>query len=174
MAEGPADRLRSRAEVGIVRPGRCGYRRGLLAVAGLLLTASSALPAQDDPSFTVETIYGTEAFAADSVPARWLPDGVHWTVVEADAGNRDELWRVRAETGERVKLISAAELVGADPPRSLVIERAELSADGRRALLFANAQRVWRQKTRGEYWVFDFATRRLIPVSRNPGWQMVA
>ena len=145
-----------------------------LAVIGILLPVSSPPLAQVVPDLTVEAIYGAKAFAAESVSAGWMPDGVHWTVVEADGEGRDELWRIHAETGERVKLISAAELAGEDASRALAIDDYELTSDGRRALLFTNAQRVWRQKTKGEYWIFDFASRRLTPVSRNPGWQMFA
>ena len=32
------------------------------------------------------------------------------------------------------------------------------SADTGKVLIFTNTQRVWRQKTRGDYWVFDRET----------------
>jgi dipeptidyl-peptidase-4 len=37
------------------------------------------------------------------------------------------------------------------------VEGYEWSPDGRRLLVFANAQRVWRLNTRGDYWVLDAA-----------------
>ena len=37
------------------------------------------------------------------------------------------------------------------------MEGYQWSADGKRLLIFTNAQRVWRQDTRGDYWVIDVA-----------------
>ncbi len=86
----------------------------------------------------------------------------------------EELWRVEAETGTREKLISAAELIPAGSSEPLQIEGHTFSADGRRLLIFTESQQVWRARTQGRYYVFDFPTRRLIPVSDEDGWQMFA
>jgi dipeptidyl-peptidase-4 len=127
-----------------------------------------------DDALTVERIYGSDYFDGDSISLRWMPDGRHWTTVEQDMEGRDELWRVDAQSGSRQKLISAVELVpeaGQDP---IAIEGHQLSEDGRRVLIFTNSQQVWRQRTKGEYYVFEFDSRRLSPVSAGTGWQMFA
>ena len=140
---------------------------GLLAVA----VPGSAQAQQD---LTVERIFGSGDLSSRSVSVAWMADGRHWSTVDRDSLGRGELWRVEAETGTRDKLISAAELIPAGASESLQIEGHTFSADGRRLLIFTEGQQVWRARTKGRYYVFDFPTRRLIPVSAEDGWQMFA
>ena len=48
---------------------------------------------------------------------------------------------------------------GATAP--LAVEGYEWSTDLRRALLFTNSRRVWRENTRGDYWLLDRSARTL-------------
>src|SRR5205807_2395340 len=50
----------------------------------------------------------------------------------------------------------------------------EFASDGVRLLVFTNSARVWRQNTKGTYYVWDLQAKRLIPVSAQPGYQMFA
>ncbi len=132
---------------------------------------SSAVGQQD---LTVERIFGNGDFSGQSVSVRWMPDGLHWSTIESDSAGHSELWRVDARTGQREKLVSAAELIKSDSDEPMRIEGYTFSADGRRLLIFAESQQVWRARTKGRYYVFDFPTRRLLPVSDGDGWQMFA
>jgi dipeptidyl-peptidase-4 len=144
-----------------------------LVAGGLLLTAI-AVPAEAQEDLTVERIFATDELTAKTLSPTWMPDGRHWSVVEADSLDRDELWQVDAETGRRAKLISAAELLPPGADESLSIEQSAFSTDGERVLIFSEAQQVWRARTKGRYYVFDFPSRRLLPVSHGDGWQMFA
>ena len=96
-------------------------------------------------------------------PARWLADGTAYTTVEptaGSAGSRD-IVRYDAATGARSVLIAGADLVAPGVTAPLDIDDYRWSADGRRLLVFTNTRRVWRQNTRGDYWVFDIPTKRL-------------
>ncbi len=143
-----------------------------LAATVLSIALPSAAPGQEE--LTVERIFGGGDFRGESVSVRWMPDGLHWSTIERDSADRAELWQVDARTGQRQKLVSAAELMkeGSDEP--LQVESYTFSTDGRRLLIFAESQQVWRARTKGRYYVFDFPTRRLIPVSDADGWQMFA
>jgi dipeptidyl-peptidase-4 len=146
---------------------------GFFLAAGLLcIMLPGPAPAQQD--LTVERIYGGDDFDGQSVSVRWMPDGRHWSTTDRDSLGRAELWQVEAETGRREKLVSAAELVRQGSTDPLPIEAYEFSSDGRRLLIFSESQQVWRARTKGRYYVFDFPTRRLIPVSGADGWQMFA
>ena len=59
--------------------------------------------------------------------------------------------------GDR-SLVPASRLVppGLDSP--LDIDDYAWSDDGRRLLIFTNTRKVWRQNTRGDYWVLDVGT----------------
>jgi dipeptidyl-peptidase-4 len=83
-------------------------------------------------------------------PARWLPDGTAYAVVER-TGNQSEIAQYDAATGQRTVLASTG----------LEIDNYEWSADGKRLLIFTNTRKVWRQNTRGDYWVLDLTDHSL-------------
>ena len=96
-------------------------------------------------------------------PARWLPDGDAYTLVEhpAEQGGAPEIARYDARSGARSVVVPGSLF---DPKgRTAPADVADYSwsADGRRMLLFTNTRKVWRQNTRGDYWVFDVAARTL-------------
>ncbi|MCA8973140.1 MAG: DPP IV N-terminal domain-containing protein [Planctomycetes bacterium] len=89
-------------------------------------------------------------------PARWL-DGVHYATLEPQVkdGSRGplELVRYHAVTGEREVVVSAAMLWVGSRGAALAIEDYAFSPDGAQLLVFTDSERVWRQNTRGEYYV---------------------
>jgi dipeptidyl-peptidase 4 len=69
--------------------------------------------------------------------------------------------------GEWSTLVSPNELKpdGIDDPLS--IEGYAWSSDETKLLIFTNTQRVWRQNTRGDYWIFDMNDKSLIQLGKN-------
>jgi dipeptidyl-peptidase-4 len=128
------------------------------------------------PPLTVHTIWGSGGgeFANDVVDLAWTRDGTAYTTVEPDASGNTDLYRLDALTGRRQQLLRGADLIppGADKP--IAIEEYRFSADGTRLLIFTNSARVWRQNTKGTFFVWDFSARRLSPVSPKPGYQQFA
>ena len=59
----------------------------------------------------------------------------------------------------RAVLVDAAKLVVPGQPAPLAIDDYAWSKDGKRLLIFTNTKKVWRQNTRGDYWVLDLAGR---------------
>ncbi len=147
---------------------------GVAADAAAQEAAREAVPPRDAPALTVERIHATDELSPESFGGEWRASGDAWTVVEADADGHDELWQVDAASGERERLVAAEELVPAGDSVPMAIEDYAFSPDGGRLLIFTDAQRVWRDATKGRYWVFDLDARELIPVSEEPGWQMFA
>jgi dipeptidyl-peptidase-4 len=95
-------------------------------------------------------------------PARWMADGAAYTTVESSGpSGGSDLVRYDAVTGARSVLVPSARLVPAGATAPLAIRDYAWSADGRRLLVFTNTARVWRQHTRGDYWVLDLASGRL-------------
>ena len=91
--------------------------------------------------------------------------------MDANGEGHNELWDVDAASGQRTKLIAAAELIPTAGGEPIGVVSFSFSRDGRKLLLFTNAQRVWRARTKGEYYVCDLEARTLTPVSTQPGWQ---
>jgi dipeptidyl-peptidase-4 len=120
---------------------------------------------ETDPSLlTLDRIFVSREFSPVRFgPARWMKDGKSYTTVEDSAAIKDgrDIIIYSAETGKREVLIAAARLVPSGETQPLAIDNYEWSADGKRMLLFTNSQRVWRQNTRGDYWVLDPAVGTL-------------
>ncbi len=112
---------------------------------------------QPDPSIlTLKRIFTDRDFdAARFGPARWLEDGRAYTTVEpaADVKGGQDIIRYEADSGQRSILVAAKTLVPAGATAALPIDDYVWSADGKQLLIFTNSQQVWRQRTRGDYWV---------------------
>ena len=98
----------------------------------------------------IDRIYTQNAYSAPRFgPARWLPDGTAYAIVERGEGGA-EIARYDAATGARSVLATT----------KLDLDDYAWSANGRRLLIFTNTQKVWRQNTRGDYWVIDVEAGR--------------
>ncbi len=109
-------------------------------------------------------IYVEHAFEADYPPHfEWLDDGAAYTALEKsqDVPGGQDLVRYVTTSGKRGVLISAKKLVPAGQQKELTIEGYQLSKDKQRLLVFTNSKPVWRQHTRGDYWLLDLSTNTL-------------
>ena len=139
------------------------------AVASLLAAATvQAQPAAGDRAQVlyeqIDRIFAKREYDAPRFgPARWLPGGSAYAIVEPAAAPSNpsaalrasgrEIVRYDAATGARSILVAASLLTppGADAP--LDVSDYAWSADGARLLIFTNTRKVWRDHTRGDYWV---------------------
>jgi len=138
-------------------------------VLGVLafLWSGAVLAAQeksDKSLLTLERIFGGREFAPERFgPARWMRDGESYTTLEPSAALKAgrDIVSYRADTGKREILVPAAKLVPAGASEPLAIDNYEWSPDGGKLLIFTNSRRVWRQNTRGDYWIYDLAAEKL-------------
>ncbi len=123
----------------------------LLLTAGLVAQAGRL-----DAARVASTEFAAERFG----PARWL-DATHYATLEAKAGTEVlELVRYAAESGTREIVVSAAMLWVDQLARALTIEDYTFAPDGKQLLVFTQCERVWRQNTRGEFYVLDLSGER--------------
>ena len=125
--------------------------------------APPARASEERLALRLEQIFLRDEFTPRTFgPARWI-DGNHYTTVEDSktVSGGSDLVRYDAESGARTPLVPAEKLVPAGASGPLAIEGYELSADGRRVLVFTNTRKVWRYNTRGDYWVLDVESGRL-------------
>ncbi|MFZ0864985.1 MAG: S9 family peptidase [Candidatus Sulfotelmatobacter sp.] len=90
-------------------------------------------------------------------PVRWLDGGKSYAILEPSAkaeGARD-LMRYDTANAQREVLVSASQLTPPGSDKPLAIEDYAWSADMNRVLIFTNSRRIWRENTRGDYWVLD-------------------
>jgi dipeptidyl-peptidase 4 len=134
-------------------------RSTVLAFAFLVGMSSDVLSQTADSSLlSVDRIFASGEFASRGFgPARWVEGGDAYTTLEKSAekaGGKD-IVRYETRSGERSILVASGRLIppGGDAP--LKLENYEWSTDRRKLLIFTNSKRVWRQNTRGDYWVLD-------------------
>lgn len=102
---------------------------------------------------------------------RWDKEGSKFTALETAKGFEDaelekdqngddikiyeEIVHYDPATLERSILISLTQLTPAGSKKALVVDNYQWSKDQSHLLIYTNAKYVWRDKTRGEYWVLN-------------------
>lgn len=96
-------------------------------------------------------------------PARWRDNGSSYTIVEPSSKvkDADDIVLYETATGKRSVLVDASRLCPPGASKPLHIDDYGWSDDGQKLLVFTNTKKVWRNNTRGDYWVLDRAANRL-------------
>jgi len=116
-----------------------------------------------DPGLlTLDRIFNSGEFRQQSRAAvQWIEDGNAYLQREpskATPGGTD-VFRINTETQEKTLFLAAKDLMVAEKP--LRIESIRLSKDESKALIFTNSSRVWRSNTKGDFWVYEFQSKKL-------------
>jgi dipeptidyl-peptidase-4 len=141
-------------------------RRSVSLLAMMLALPAAVLTAQLPPAATsmLQRIFASREFVGQGFgPARWMDSGATYTTVERSAtlpGGMD-IVRYNTATGDRAVYVRAEQMVPPGASQPLRFDNYAWSNDGTQLLLFTNTARVWRQNTRGDYWVLNRATGAL-------------
>ena len=91
--------------------------------------------------------------AQPGVPStKWTADGSSYYAVE-----KKEVVKIELPSQNKTVFISRKQFITKNGD-TLVPRSFQLSADGKLALIYTNAQKVWRFPTRGDYWLLTLAT----------------
>ncbi len=140
-------------------------RRALLLPLFILFTTTT----WSQESLKLEDIYNSSLYSAKGYgPVRWMKDNKGYSTLEKNAtvGGVDMV-RYEAKSGARSVLVSAEELIPKGETEPLVISSYEWSKDNSKLLVFTNTRRVWRYHTRGDYWVLDMKSGRLVQLGKS-------
>src|SRR3954454_7127327 len=96
-------------------------------------------------------------------PARWRDNGSSYTVVEPSSKVKgsDDIVLYETATGKRSVLVEASAFCPPGASKPLTVDDYQWSNDGQRLLVFTNTRKVWRNNTRGDYWVLDRPAKKL-------------
>ncbi|MGI9242708.1 MAG: DPP IV N-terminal domain-containing protein, partial [Verrucomicrobiales bacterium] len=143
------------------------------------LDADEMLPEEDDSRLSLKAIFSSKEFKDENYSRpRWWNEGSNYTTLErletddgddeSEAGEEKEqagedkkdptVFEIHwhdAATGASERLVSAAQLSPNNSEGPLAIDGYTFTDDRRKLLVFTNSKKVWRQKTRGDYWVLD-------------------
>ena len=119
----------------------------------------------DPAKLTLDRIFATDEFHGERVAAvHWLEGGAYTSLQPSKANkNVSDIVRYDA-TGKSEVLVAAEKLVPPKAKDALAVEGYELSKDLDVVLIFTNSRKVWRQHTRGDYWIFQRSTGKLTKV----------
>ena len=141
------------------------------ASAVIVFAALVSLRAQSPSPLDQELrrIFQTNEYAPQTFgPAVWFDDDRSYGVVErTGASGPRQLVSYDAASGTRDVMADAPLLTPRGATAPLSIAGYEWTPDRRRALIFTNTKRVWRQHTRGDYWLLDRAARSLQKLGGN-------
>jgi dipeptidyl-peptidase 4 len=105
-----------------------------------------------NPDFRPKSFHGGE----------WFGDGSSYLALEpSSTGHGTDIVRYQTATGARDILISASRLTPPGEKTPLDVEDYSFSPDGHQLLVFTNSQTVWRQNTRGDYWILNLQSGAL-------------
>ncbi|MCP4254499.1 MAG: S9 family peptidase [Candidatus Scalindua sp.] len=151
--------------------------------AKLLLSAALTLPliacqnidAENAPvlqasttQLSLKSIYQDKEFKSERIgQIRWLKDGSGYLAIESQKNNKEndskdkkssnkEIVQYDSNTLTRTVLVTAEQLTPAGAKKALSIDNYIFSDDRSKLLIYTNSKKVWRSKSRGDYWLFDF------------------
>lgn len=136
-----------------------------LMMAGLVFAASdNADQKKSNPGrLSLERIYGSSEFASSGFSGRWQRTGAAYEKMEDSTltkGAKD-LVQYDAATGHRTIVVPASRFVPEGQTTPLTIESYAWSHDRSLLLIYTNSKKVWRQNTRGDYWILDRGSHEL-------------
>lgn len=112
---------------------------------------------------TLEDIYTNNLYRVNGVgQLRWMRDNKSYSSLEFNkAANGNDIVRYDVINGTKTVLVNAGQLFPAGANKPLTIDNYIWSEDNSKLLIFTNTKKVWRQNSRGDYWVLNLATGKL-------------
>lgn len=139
-----------------------GLAFALLAIANMSGQANPAFP-HPSRQYINDMRSSGEARAKSPAESRWIDGGSRYTVLEPAISDpsAQEIVVYDTASGKRSILVSASQLTPLGQKTPLAIDDYAWSANHSMLLIFTNAKRVWRQRTRGDYWALRLSDGKL-------------
>ena len=135
----------------------------LMVLVLVIASPAFAQPEKPDPAkLDLDRIFASDDFSTEPVPpVKWLEGGAY-TTLDASPKHKGAHDLVRYDkSGKCEVLVSAEKLVPANAKEPLDLQCYEFSKDQDLVLIYTNSVKVWRQKTRGDYWTYRRSTGKL-------------
>lgn len=87
---------------------------------------------------------------------QWAADGNGYFATEGGA-----IVQTSLPSFQKTVLVDSTKLVPAGSSKALAVRSFAFSNDGKKVLIYTNTKRVWRQDTRGDYWVLNLSNNGL-------------
>jgi len=140
-------------------------RTSLLLFFHMLFLIASA---QENPRhFTINKLFASYEFYPDRYgDVTWSANGEAYYRLEYTESGVD-IWKHESSTGEGKEFLTADQLIPPGENEPVWIEDFTLTQGEEKMLIYTNSQRVWRENTRGDYWVYDFSNSSLRQLGKD-------
>jgi len=99
---------------------------------------------------------------ASAQKLKWTSDNSGYYTLE-----KGEIIKYQLPNFTRTKVIEPIELTPKQGGKSLEIKNFEFSQNEKLVLIYTNSKKVWRQETRGDYWLFNRETKDLHQIGKG-------
>lgn len=113
-------------------------------------------------AIAIVSVMGTSVAKAQRGGINWTKDGNSYY---QNAGG--EIVTITLPKNERKTIVSRTLLTPANAQNPLNVRSFQLNTDGTKALIYTNTKRVWRQDSRGDYWVADITNNTLKQIGKG-------
>lgn len=128
-----------------------------------ITSRAQAAPA-DLSMLSLDRIFTAKEFQEEtSGTLRWSKRAPVYFTLDAPTspGKGRDLVRNDPASGKHEVILPARAFIPSDQTDPLAVDGFEFSKEETRLLIYTNSKRVWRQNTRGDYWVLDLETHAL-------------
>ncbi len=108
------------------------------------------------------SIFFTCCLSAQPPAIQWSKDGSSFYKASPDGISKTQLPSFSAKT-----IVSVQRLTPAGAQQALLIDNFSFSEDGKKILIYTNSKKVWRYKTRGDYWILNTADSSLHQIGKT-------
>ncbi len=113
-------------------------------------------------AFIVVAMIGNSTVKAQRGGINWTKDGNSYY-----QNTGGEIVTITLPKNERNTIISKELLTPTNSAAPLTVRSFQLNDDGTKALIYTNTKRVWRQDSRGDYWVADITNNSLKQIGKG-------
>ena len=125
---------------------------------------SNEIKRENGDLLSVDKIFNSKTFESKKhKPVKWLKNNKRYSVLEPSKSvkNGIDIVGYNLEDGKREVIVPSQKLFPEGKNKPLKIDEYMWSPNGKLLIIFTNSKRVWRKKTRGDYWVLDLLTLKL-------------
>lgn len=121
---------------------------------------TNTLIGQKNEQLSIDLIYSGKLRQEYFGNVQWMKHTNGFTkTTRTSKGQELQLFDIKSNSWK--VLVKAEELIPKGSENALSVASYSWSLDESKLLIFTNTKRVWRQNTKGDYWVFDMENRRL-------------
>ncbi len=141
--------------------------RSIFFLSGWLWLTMALQAQQSSPLYSIDRLFASGEFHPDSYgQVSWSFDGeAYFRLNYTETGV--DIWKHQSNTGDGQIFLSADQLAPHGEDRPIWIEDFTVTEEEEKVLIYSNSQRVWRENTRGDYWVYNFSNSSLQQIGKD-------